>query len=256
MSGRWNHNVHYHRVVLEAVPPGCARALDVGCGQGALTRALRQVVPQVTGIDRDQRSIDIARAHPAADGIGYVLGDFLDAPFRPGSLDLVTAIASLHHMDAEAAFRAMSDLLRPGGVLAVIGLARGLSPADLYLQPAAVIGHRVHQAAAPRASARPAGGYQSPIVWPPPLTYGGTRRLAQRVLPGARFRRRVYWRYSLVWTKPLQPRHPVRRAAQRSGQRAGPGPLRGQPGGGGGDRRAGHGEAAARRVDGGAEAVQ
>jgi SAM-dependent methyltransferase len=198
--------VHYHRVILEAVPPGCQRALDVGCGQGALTRALRQVVPRVTGIDRDRRSVEIARADPGGAGIAYVLGDFLAAPFQPGSFDLVTAVASLHHTDTGLALRKMSDLLRPGGVLAVIGLARGLTPADLYLLVPAIIGHRVHRAASAsnrrRVNGQPAGGYTSPIVWPPPLTYPGTRRVAAGVLPGARYRRGIYWRYSLVWTKP------------------------------------------------------
>jgi SAM-dependent methyltransferase len=202
----WSHNLHYHRVILDAVPPGCERALDVGCGQGTLTRRLRRVVPQVTGIDRDQRSIDLARANPAAAGIAYILGDFLAAPFRPGSLDLVTSVASLHHVDAEAALRRMSDLLGPGGMLAVIGLARDSSPADLGLEVPAVIGTRLHHAASAwsrrRAAGPPAGGYQSPVIWPPPLTYSGTRRLAARVLPGAKYRRHLYWRYSLVWTKP------------------------------------------------------
>jgi ubiquinone/menaquinone biosynthesis C-methylase UbiE len=50
---RWNHNLHYHRVILDAVPPGCRRSLDVGCGEGMLVRDLRSVVPHVTGIDRD-----------------------------------------------------------------------------------------------------------------------------------------------------------------------------------------------------------
>jgi SAM-dependent methyltransferase len=204
---RWSHNAHYHRLILAAVPPGCERALDVGCGQGSLTRALRQVVPQVTGIDRDRRSIEIARAHPGTAGIGYVLGDFLDAPFQPGSLDLVTAVASVHHMDAEAALRTMAGLLRPGGVLAVIGLARGLTATDLFRLIPAMIGTRVHRASSAAARRRtdagqPGGGYRSPIIWPPPLTYGGYRRLATRALPGARYRRRLYWRYSLVWTKP------------------------------------------------------
>jgi SAM-dependent methyltransferase len=203
-DGPWNHNVHYHRVILGAVPPGCQRALDVGCGQGALTRALHQVVPRVTGIDRDRRSIEIARAHPGGAGVGYVLGDFLAAPLRPGSFDLVTAIASLHHMDNALALRRMSDLLRPGGVLAVIGLARGLTLADLYLQVPAIIGHRIRQAASDRrrGPGQPDSDYTSPIVWPPALTYASTRRVAARVLPGVRYRRRIYWRYSLVWTKP------------------------------------------------------
>jgi ubiquinone/menaquinone biosynthesis C-methylase UbiE len=201
----WTHNVHYHRVILRAVPPGCQQALDVGCGQGALTRTLRQVVPQVTGIDRDQRSIEIAQAHPAAADISYLLGDFMETPLQPESLDLVTAIASLHHMDDEAALRRMAALLRPGGVLAVIGLARGVTPADVYLIPATVLGTRLHRAASRRrrrATRKSAGGYASPVIWPPPLTYPATRRVAMQVLPGVRYRRRLYWRYSLIWTKP------------------------------------------------------
>jgi 2-polyprenyl-3-methyl-5-hydroxy-6-metoxy-1,4-benzoquinol methylase len=120
----WNHNWHYHRAVLAALPRRCGRALDVGCGQGGLTRRLRQVVPHVTGIDRDQRSIQLARAHPEAADIRYLLGDFLATAFEPGSLDFVTAVASLHHKDAEMALQRMAELLRPGGVLAVVGLAR------------------------------------------------------------------------------------------------------------------------------------
>jgi SAM-dependent methyltransferase len=206
-SGRWSHNVHYHRLILNAVPVGCQRALDVGCGQGRLTRALRQVVPEVSGIDRERRSIEIARAHPGAGDIGYLLGDFLETPFQPGSLDLVTSVASLHHMDAEVALGTMSGLLRPGGVLVVIGLARGATPTDLFRLVPAMLGTRLHQAASAvsrrrNAQSQPAGGYLSPVVWPPPLTYGGYRQVAVRALPGARFRRRLYWRYSLVWTKP------------------------------------------------------
>src|SRR5215468_2984872 len=90
----WNHNLHYHRVILEAVPLGCERALDVGCGTGALTRRLKPLVPHVTGIDRDELSIQRALAHPGAAGIGYLQADFLTAPFEPASLDLVTSIAS------------------------------------------------------------------------------------------------------------------------------------------------------------------
>jgi SAM-dependent methyltransferase len=203
----WSHNLHYHGAVLDAVPVGCERALDVGCGQGALTRRLRRMVPQVIGIDRDRRSIEIARANPAAGGIEYILGDFLATPLRPGSLDLITSISSLHHMDAEAALRRMADLLRPGGVLAVIGVARGTSPADAGWLVPATIGAQVHKATSAARRRRAGGqgrgqGYQSPIVWPPPLSYAATQRLAAQVLPGARYRHRLYWRYSLVWTKP------------------------------------------------------
>jgi SAM-dependent methyltransferase len=193
-------------VILDAVPPGCEQALDVGCGTGALTRRLKRLVPHVTGIDRDERSIQLARAHPCAAGIRYLQADFLAASFEPASLDLVTSVASLHHMDARAALRRMSDLLRPGGVLAVVGLARASLVAELAAVIPAATGTQLHRAASAIRRRRAPGGptrtYQPPVIWPPPLTYRDMRLLATDMLAGARYRHRLYWRYSLVWTKP------------------------------------------------------
>jgi SAM-dependent methyltransferase len=206
-DGPWSHNAHYHAVVLGAIPPACERALDVACGQGRLTRQLRQVAPQVVGIDRDQRSVELARAHPDATGIGYILGDFTTVPLRPGSLDFISSVAALHHLDAETALRQMADLLRPGGVLAVIGLAGDKLPMCLRWDIPGIVASRTHRAVdgwQRRGIARPADSYQSPILWPPPLSYREMGELADRVLPGSRFRRRLYWRYSLTWTKPRE----------------------------------------------------
>ena len=192
-------------MILDAIPPGCGRALDVGCGTGALTRRLRRRVPDVTGIDRDERSIQLARAHPGATGIRYLQAGFLTASLEPASADLVTSIASLHHMDARAALRRMSDLLRPGGVLAVVGLARASWPAELAAVIPASAGTHLHLAASAirrHAAGGPAPAYQPPVIWPPPMTYRDMRLLATDMLPGVRYRHHLYWRYSLVWTKP------------------------------------------------------
>jgi SAM-dependent methyltransferase len=80
-------------------------------------------------MDRDERSIALARTSGQArlPEIRYVQADFLAETVKPGSFDLVTAVASLHHMNAEPALRKMADVLRPGGVLVIIGLARDLS---------------------------------------------------------------------------------------------------------------------------------
>ncbi|WP_028924557.1 class I SAM-dependent methyltransferase [Pseudonocardia acaciae] len=188
---RWNHNIHYHRVILDAVSTGAKRALDVGCGEGILVRQLARTVPEVVGIDQDGPSIELAREH---DGVEYVHGDFLDHEFEPGSFDLVASVATLHHMPAATALRRMRELLRPGGVLAVVGLARARLPADLPYELAGAVMHRVHRATK---------GYwehSAPTAWPPPETYRAMRRIAAEELPGARFRRHAMWRYSLVWT--------------------------------------------------------
>ncbi|WP_055549279.1 bifunctional 2-polyprenyl-6-hydroxyphenol methylase/3-demethylubiquinol 3-O-methyltransferase UbiG [Streptomyces sp. NBRC 110028] len=200
---RWNHNIHYHPRILGAVPDGARRALDVGCGEGMLARELRRTVPDVTGIDLHADSIDQARAHPAdtgdADGSGdidYVLGDFLTHPFEPASFDFIASVATLHHMDAAAGLVRMRELLRPGGVLAVVGLARDTMPRDLpYVLAGAAVG-TVHRAV------KGIWQHPSPIVWPPPVTYRQMRVLAAELLPGSAYRRHALFRYSVVWRKP------------------------------------------------------
>lgn len=192
---RWNHNLHYHPVIRGAVPEPCQRALDVGCGEGTLTRQLRPLVAQVTGIDTDEASIGLAKAHPDSGGIDYLVGDFLTFPVEAASFDLITMVASLHHMDTTAALNQAVNLLRPGGVLAIVGVARHRYPADVPYDIAAAIGHRVH------LLTKTLWTHPSPTVWPPE-TFKGTRRLAADLLPGVRYRRHLLWRYSLIWSKP------------------------------------------------------
>lgn len=196
---RWNHNIHLHPVVLDAVPSGAQRALDVGCGEGMLARDLHRTVPEVVGLDVHEPSLDLGRSQSDGDdGITYVLGDILDHPFEPGSFDVVASIAALHHMDATAGLEAMRDLVRPGGVLVVIGLARPRLPRDLHWELAGAVTTRWLKLS------RTYWEHSAPIVWPPPETYDRMRDLAEQLLPGVRYRRHVLWRYSLVWSKPLE----------------------------------------------------
>jgi SAM-dependent methyltransferase len=194
-AGRWNHNLHYHPVLLGAVPEGCRRALDVGCGEGTLARELRRFVRYVAAIDVDEPSVALARRLDAGSDIRYLLGDFLAFPFEPASFDFVVSVAALHHMNAVAALRRMHELLRPGGSLAVLGLARSRYPADLPRDIAATLVSRAKRATKKHWES------SAPTVWPPPQTYGEMRSLAERTLPQVRFCRHLLWRYSLLLTK-------------------------------------------------------
>ena len=194
---RWNHNLHYHPLILAAAPADCARALDVGCGEGALTRELRSVSARVVGIDRDPPSIEVARAQ-GCEGVEYVLGDFLEHSFEAASFDLVASVAALHHMDAGTGLTRMASLLRPGGSLVVVGLARSRHLGDFVFDIAGAAATRVHR----HILRKRHWEQNAPKIWPPPLSYGELRRLAGRLLPGVKYRRHVLWRYSLVWTRP------------------------------------------------------
>lgn len=193
MTARWNHNTHYWPVVLAAVDPASAHVLDVGCGDGALARELAARGARVTAIDVDEPSLDVARREGG--GVDYICADFLAHDFGAASYDAVVSVAALHHMDMQAGLRRMSELVRPGGSLVVIGLARS-TPADLPRDAVAAVAHRW------LVARRGHWEQTAPTVWPPPQTYAEARRIALAVLPGARFRRRLLWRYTITWTKP------------------------------------------------------
>ncbi|MGH9170972.1 MAG: class I SAM-dependent methyltransferase [Acidimicrobiales bacterium] len=194
--GGWNHNIQYGRELLKMVPAGATEALDVGCGEGWLVRDLHLTLAHVTGIDADEGCIAQARAHGALDGVEYLDGDVLTYPFEPASFDFVTSVASLHHLDEEAGLRRMASLLRPGGTLAVVGLARSHSVADIAYDLAGAFATRAHKLT------KTYWETPAPKIWPPPHTYGQLRRLSETTLPGSHFRRRAMWRYVLTWTKP------------------------------------------------------
>jgi len=196
-SGYWNHNVHYQPVILNAVPPGCQTALDVGCGDGLLAARLAERCASVTGIDRDPRMIATARAQQARAGIAFIEADFLTHPFPAEGFDFACANTSLHHMDFSAALSTMARLLRPGGRLAVVGLAADKSLADILAAAPAIPVNLLYRAIYhERESGAP--------IMDPDHSWLEVRAIAAHTLPGVRYRRHLLWRYSLLWRKPRE----------------------------------------------------
>jgi 2-polyprenyl-3-methyl-5-hydroxy-6-metoxy-1,4-benzoquinol methylase len=194
-SRPWNHNTHYHPLAL-SLASRARTAVDVGCGDGLLTRELRAAgVAAVTGVDADTAQVEQARAAAGDDaGLRYVVGDVLDA-LAGEQFDLVTCYATLHHLDLVPGLRRLRELTAPGGRLVVVGLARVATPTDVALSLAAV------PAAAVADRVRGYWQHSAPLR-DPQDAYGEVRAAAARELPGVRWRRRLYWRYSLVWRAP------------------------------------------------------
>ena len=193
----WNHNVAYHRLVRRSVPRGARDLLDVGCGDGLLARSLAGPGRRVLGLDPDAGSIERARALGRdVPGLAFERGDFLDRVLPPESCDFISFVASLHHMDQRAALIAAREALRPGGRLVVVGLTRIATKRELLV--AAACTPLVWFADLRPDRSDPAG---MPIL-EPELGWAETRALVRDVLPDARCRRHVYYRYCLRWAKP------------------------------------------------------
>jgi SAM-dependent methyltransferase len=192
----WNHNVHYQRVILDAVPERCGTAVDIGCGDGLLACRLAARCAAVTGIDRDEKMIAAARERArAVPAVSFVQADFIQYPLEEASFDFACANTALHHMDLGAALGKMARILRPGGRLAIVGLAANGSPADWVIGAAGIPADRWYK------RTRGEGNPGAPVM-DPDMTWSQVRSAVGRLLPGARYRRHLLWRYSVTWAKP------------------------------------------------------
>lgn len=200
----WDHNAHYHRWILRQLPAAPARALDAGCGAGRLAGLLAELADEVDAVDRSPVMIAKASATLPRRNVRHLLGDVLDpgAPLAPGGYDAVTAVSSLHHMPLRPALGRLAGLVRPAGVLVVIGHYRPDTVSDqlaglLALPANLVVGALL---ALRGRSGKPDDAHMP--VQPPQASFSEIRAAADELIPGARVRRRLFWRYSLVWRRP------------------------------------------------------
>lgn len=104
------HRDQFLRIVQ---PPG-RKTVDIGCGEGRLTRHLKELGYSVIGIDASPSLIAAARkADPSMD---FRLGDAAALPLDDASADLAIAFMSLHDISVmPAAVREVARILAPDG---------------------------------------------------------------------------------------------------------------------------------------------
>jgi ubiquinone/menaquinone biosynthesis C-methylase UbiE len=190
-AGQWNHNTHYYPLLRAAIPDSAGRLLDVGCGDGTLGRFLASPSRMVVGLDVDHRPL---RGAPRGN-VHYVLGSAEALGFADRSFDAVTMTAVLHHLDPTLALSEAARVLRPGGLLQVLGIGRYGGARDLP--------HEVRDVLAHRLSSRGRSAWEPPTARrEPSQTWAQTLATARRALPGCTWQRLPMWRYLLTWTRP------------------------------------------------------
>lgn len=193
---RWNHNIHYHPVILRAIPDNCRRAIDVGCGQGFLAADLVQKCQEVVALDTDRDAIQSAQERLKSNRrIKFVMNDVMTHPFQKGDFDLITLVATLHHLPLESALVRFRDLLRPGGVLVVVGLYRASTVLDFAI--AAIAFPTSWALGFIRGRTEVGAPIQDPRE-----TLSEIKSAFESVLPSTAFRRNLLFRYTAIWRKP------------------------------------------------------
>lgn len=124
---------HLAREALGAmVFRGTERVLDVGCGDGYVTRLIADRLPAgaVVGVDASPRMIEVARSHPDPPRahVEFAVADARDLPFAR-EFDTVVSFNALHWVaDQVAALRSIARSLRPAGRVVVQQVCAGPRP--------------------------------------------------------------------------------------------------------------------------------
>jgi SAM-dependent methyltransferase len=200
----WNHNSHFHPLLLSKLPKSMPRLLDLGCGTGSFARLVAPRCGQVVGIDLSPRMIEQARNRSRDySNIRWETADFLTGHWEDQSFDAIVSVAAVHHLSIDAFSRQSRKLLKPGGRLVVLDLRRDESIMDLVLTASSMAMssfHRICRGQRMRPSAEARSAWDAHAQHDHYLSYHEACATFAQLLPGSVVRRHLYWRYSLDWT--------------------------------------------------------
>lgn len=109
LINRWDPD-HLRRIDRLIELGSDIRVLEVGCGQGHLTKRLAERGVDITGIDANPNAPDVAES----DRVLHMRGERLD--FDDESFDVVLSVHALEHIpDLDLAIAEMARVLRRGG---------------------------------------------------------------------------------------------------------------------------------------------
>ncbi|MFF0455304.1 class I SAM-dependent methyltransferase [Nocardia africana] len=117
-----NSGINEPLLAAATIGPG-DRVLDIGCGNGQLTRAAARRAASATGVDLSGPMLARARLLAESEGVNNVSFEQGDAQvfgFAPGSYDVaISRFGIMFFADPVAAFTNIARALGPGGRLAV-----------------------------------------------------------------------------------------------------------------------------------------
>ena len=200
----WDHNSHYHGFLLKHVPSHCSNALELGCGTGTFARLLAERADHVLALDLSPQMIRIAQERSGhLSNIDFQVADALTWAFPPEQFDCIVSIATLHHLPVEQVLVKMKAALAPNGALIVLDLFQA-SLSDMFTIMLAIPVNFVLKYLKTGRVRPPQAVREAWAEHAQHDTYASLsqlRQICRAILPGARVKKHLLWRYSLIWKK-------------------------------------------------------
>lgn len=137
LEDKWDHNQRYSKLLLNEIPNGLEKILDIGCGTGEFTKKVAAKAKDVIGIDIAPQMISEAKSRHPAENIKYILQDF-DTMEEDELYDCIISIATFHHLSLDKALPKIKNMLKPNGILIVLDLYERKGLLDLFLEVIAI----------------------------------------------------------------------------------------------------------------------
>lgn len=200
----WNHNSHYHSFLLKHVPSPCENVLEIGCGTGAFARPLANRARHVLALDLSPQMIRLAQERSEQyPNIDFQLADVLSWEFPREHFDCIVSIATLHHLPLEDLLIKMKNSLTANGTLIVLDVFQE-RPSDILTSLAAI---PVNLILKYLKTGRFRDSREVREAWAEHgkrdsyLTLSQVRHICRATLPGAKVKKHLLWRYSIIWQK-------------------------------------------------------
>jgi SAM-dependent methyltransferase len=198
----------YERALLALLPPACGYALEVGCGDGALTRQVARRAHQVLAVDLSPEMIRLARVRSVGQpNIEYRVADFMTTDLPQAAFDLVLSVATVHHLPLSTAVKRLAAAVRPGGSLVIQDLVERAGIRYVPVNGLAWLVRCLRRALS--RTQRPDRAlealYREHGRGERYLTPHQVRSAYAELLPGARVVHHLEWRYTVIWKREAAP---------------------------------------------------
>ena len=204
-KNKWNHNNCYYKSLIKLIPENAVNCLEIGCGKGDLSVLLSKKCRNVIAVDFAENMIAYAKNSNSRKNISYICADILDFNFSDMTFDVIISVATVHHLPDDWIFEFALRKLNKGGKLIILDIPRSDSIPEKIFWGFAVIPNFFVSSLKKRSFS--GSDKLTKIAWDnhgQHDSYHSVREIkeiALNTLPEIQLKRKLFWRYLLVWKK-------------------------------------------------------